>query len=168
MKSPTPPHEKAHSPHLDTSISHSTTVGPMSSSPNSPRSERHDTGSSAHRKRTLHEKVFGHQRVRYEKGWLRRELFHLVGEFLGTFLFLFIAYLTAQAAIGNDPSGVAGGPLSPATLFYVAVGFGGGVLVSLLIFKGLSGEMFNPAVRTPVFFFLFFIHASRAVSNSGH
>jgi aquaporin related protein len=65
---------------------------------------------------------------------------------MGTFLFLFIAYLAAQVAIGNDENAAAGRPLSAATLFYIAVGFGGGVLVALLVFAGISGEMFNPAV----------------------
>jgi aquaporin related protein len=135
---PQSPHSP-HSAHFDSPLSHTTTADVNGS--HTPRSDYHDPHVSS-----TYARLFGAPRARTQKGWLGREVVQFVGEFFGTFLFLFIAYLTAQAALGNDPSIAAGGPPLPSTLFYVSVGFGGGVLISLWIFKGISGEMFNPAI----------------------
>lgn len=135
---PQSPHSP-HSAHFDSPLSHTTTADVNGS--HTPRSDYNDPHAGG-----TYARLFGAPRARPVKGWFGREVAQFVGEFFGTFLFLFIAYLTAQAALGNDPSIAAGGPPLPSTLFYVSVGFGGGVLISLLIFKGISGEMFNPAI----------------------
>jgi aquaporin related protein len=128
------------SPHLDSPLSHATTANGHHTPPPARRDYQPELD------RSLYTRMFGAPRARRQHGWFGREAVQLVGEFLGTFLFLFIAYLTAQAALGNDPSIAAGGPPQPATLLYVSIGFGGGLLVALWIFKGISGEMFNPAI----------------------
>ncbi|KAI9151323.1 Aquaporin-1 [Paramyrothecium foliicola] len=70
----------------------------------------------------------------------------VLGEFCGTFMFLFLSYIGAQTAIvSNDPSDPQA-PLLPQSLFYIAASFGTAVAVNVWIFYRVTGGMFNPAV----------------------
>ena len=80
--------------------------------------------------------------------WLPNRIRHLIvsmlGEFVGTFLFLFFAFAGTQVA--NTPAGKAGAAPNPATLLYIALAFGFSLAVNVWIFFRISGGLFNPAV----------------------
>ncbi|KAK8208515.1 aquaporin-like protein, partial [Phyllosticta capitalensis] len=72
-----------------------------------------------------------------------------LGEFFGTFLFLFFGFAGATTASnGNPKDPVTGDPLSfnPAVYLYIAFSFGFGLLVAAWIFYRISGSLFNPAI----------------------
>lgn len=83
---------------------------------------------------------------------LRKEATVALGEFVGTFLFLFFAFAATQIAL--EASNIS--PFTPANstkrpemqkLLYIAFGFGSSLAVNVAIFADVSGGMFNPAVR---------------------
>jgi aquaporin rerated protein, other eukaryote len=80
--------------------------------------------------------------------WLPNRVRHIVvsmlGEFVGTYLFLFFAFAGTQVA-NNQPS-VVDSPASTATLLYIAFSFGFSLCVNVWIFFRISGGLFNPAV----------------------
>ena len=81
-------------------------------------------------------------------GWLPNRVRHLLismlGEFVGTYLFLFFAFAATQVA--NTPSGEAGSSPNTSTLLYIALAFGFSLLVNVWMFFRISGGLFNPAV----------------------
>lgn len=75
-----------------------------------------------------------------------------MGEFVGTFMFLFFAFAgTSTANIGSgdavnlSTTGSATG-FNPATLLYISLSFGFSLMVNAWIFFRISGGLFNPAV----------------------
>ncbi|BGP38994.1 hypothetical protein JCM10450v2_002950 [Rhodotorula kratochvilovae] len=80
----------------------------------------------------------------------------MVGEFVGTFMFLFFAFGAAQVAnqaatsvtgvTTTGPGGVAVGGGNTSSLFYISMGFGLSLLVNAWVFFRVSGSAFNPAV----------------------
>lgn len=75
-----------------------------------------------------------------------------MGEFVGTFMFLFFAFAGTQVAnigVGDSTNqsttGSATG-FNPATLLYIALSFGFSLMVNAWIFFRISGGLFNPAV----------------------
>jgi aquaporin rerated protein, other eukaryote len=68
-----------------------------------------------------------------------------LAEFTGTFLFLFFALASAQAANSLVTSDSDVG-LSAIRLFYIAAAFGCSVAINVWLFYRVSGGMFNPAV----------------------
>ena len=78
---------------------------------------------------------------------VRNTLVVLLGEFCGTFMFLFMSFVGAQTALNNNPQQLGGNEvLAPQTLLYVASSFGTALAVNVWIFYRVSGGMFNPAV----------------------
>jgi hypothetical protein len=81
-------------------------------------------------------------------GWLPNRTRHLfiafVGEFVGTFLFLFFAFAATQVA--NNL--LAGESMNIQTLMYISLAFGFSLAVNVWIFFRISGGLFNPAVCT--------------------
>jgi aquaporin related protein len=81
-------------------------------------------------------------------GWLPNRVRHLlitfIGEFVGTFLFLFFAFAATQVA--NNL--LAGGSMDLQTLMYISLAFGFSLAVNVWIFFRISGGLFNPAVST--------------------
>ncbi|KJZ77262.1 hypothetical protein HIM_03583 [Hirsutella minnesotensis 3608] len=76
----------------------------------------------------------------------RNNLIVIIGEFSGTFMFLLLSFIGAQAAIiTNNPSNTKA-PLAPASILFIAVAFGVSLTVNVWIFFRVSGGMFNPAV----------------------
>ncbi|KAJ6262163.1 Aquaporin-2 [Drechslerella dactyloides] len=79
---------------------------------------------------------------------------HLVaasGEFIGTFMFLFMSYSVVQIAgsrvhYARQAGTPANGGADPALIFYIASAFGMSLAVNVWIFYRVSGGMFNPAV----------------------
>jgi len=68
----------------------------------------------------------------------RNHLVAMLGEFAGTFLFLFFAFSGTQKFEGPNPS----------VLLYIALAFGFSLAVNVWVFFRISGGAFNPAVRT--------------------
>ncbi|ATZ52240.1 Bcaqp8 [Botrytis cinerea B05.10] len=77
----------------------------------------------------------------------RDYLVSMIGELVGTFLFLFFAFAAAQTA--NQPNGTK--PLTPnatdtSKLLYIALAFGASLAANVWVFFRVSGGQFNPAV----------------------
>jgi len=76
----------------------------------------------------------------------------MLGEFCGTFLFLFFAFSATQVANaatsteGNDPSGQISQAPNTSALLYIALAFGFSLAVNAWVFFRISGGLFNPAV----------------------
>ncbi|KAF2117937.1 aquaporin-like protein [Lophiotrema nucula] len=83
----------------------------------------------------------------------RTEITVFLGEFIGTFMFLFMAFAGTQIAITSatvNPDVAAG--LNPAQevskLLYISFAFGAALAVNVAIFADVSGAMFNPAITS--------------------
>jgi aquaporin related protein len=75
---------------------------------------------------------------------LRNLLVSMLGEFVGTFLFLFFAFAGTQ--IANQSPGTPFGLPNTSALLYIALAFGFSLAVNVWIFFRISGGLFNPAV----------------------
>lgn len=71
-----------------------------------------------------------------------------IGEFTGTFLFLFFAFAGTQTAnqASSQTDGVTGPDLIQ--LLYISLIFGFSLAINVWVFFRISGGLFNPAVRT--------------------
>jgi len=78
--------------------------------------------------------------------WLPDNARHLlisyIGEYVGTFLFLFFAFAATQVA--NNLRGTR--PMDLGTLLYISLAFGSSLAITVWIFFRISGGLFNPAV----------------------
>ncbi|KAF2440650.1 aquaporin-like protein, partial [Karstenula rhodostoma CBS 690.94] len=81
--------------------------------------------------------------------WLPNRVRHLfismLGEFVGTALFLTFAFAATQVA-NTPPNKTVDNPASTSTLLYISLAFGFSLLVNVWIFFRISGGLFNPAV----------------------
>ncbi|KAL5406704.1 hypothetical protein PMIN04_011953 [Paraphaeosphaeria minitans] len=81
--------------------------------------------------------------------WLPNRVRHLIismlGEFVGTALFLTFAFAATQVA-NTPPNDSIDSPASTSTLLYISLAFGFSLLVNVWIFFRISGGLFNPAV----------------------
>lgn len=81
--------------------------------------------------------------------WLPNRVRHLLismlGEFVGTALFLTFAFAATQVA-NTPPNETVDAPASTSTLLYISLAFGFSLLVNVWIFFRISGGLFNPAV----------------------
>lgn len=76
---------------------------------------------------------------------LKTEMVAIVGEFVGTFMFLFIAFMGTHIAFTSSGYTGSGSPqLQP--LLFVALSFGFSLAVNAWIFFRVSGGLFNPVV----------------------
>lgn len=87
---------------------------------------------------------------------VRNSMVVVIGEFCGTFMFLFLAFIGAQTALNaNDPGNKdPDAPLLPMTLLYIACAFGTSLAINVWIFFRVTGGMFNPAVSKELLFLL--------------
>lgn len=70
-----------------------------------------------------------------------------IGEFLGTFLFLFFSFAGAQVANEAEASTGSDAPTpSIGALLYISLSFGFSLAVCAWVFFRISGGLFNPAV----------------------
>jgi aquaporin related protein len=82
---------------------------------------------------------------------LRTELTAFIGEFIGTFMFLSLAFAGTQIAV-NDPGAPRSNLEGPSTtpdvtkLLYIALSFGVSLAINVAIFADISGAKFNPVV----------------------
>lgn len=77
---------------------------------------------------------------------LRKHIVALIGEFVGTFLFLFFPFAATQVA--NTPlsdGSTAALPNTP-NLLYISLAFGFSLAVNAWVFFRITGGVFNPAV----------------------
>ncbi|VEU23182.1 DEKNAAC104095 [Brettanomyces naardenensis] len=75
---------------------------------------------------------------------IRNHLIAVSGEFIGTFIFLWSAYVIANNANSDVFYGKKGS--NPAKLIMIAFGFGFGVMVGIVLTARVSGGHLNPAV----------------------
>lgn len=69
----------------------------------------------------------------------------MLGELVGTFLFLFFAFFGAQTTL-HILKQESRSSLDAASLLYVSCAFGASLTVNAFLFGHVSGAMFNPAV----------------------
>jgi aquaporin related protein len=85
---------------------------------------------------------------------IRRELTIFLGEFVGTFMFLFLAFAGTQISItaSGSASGASdvGHAQDVSKLLYISLSFGASLALNVALFADVSGAMFNPAVTTSV------------------
>ena len=73
----------------------------------------------------------------------------MIGEFVGTFLFLFFAFSGTQVAntqVNPPKDSEASTAANPAQLLYISLCFGFSLAVNAWVFFRISGGLFNPAV----------------------
>ncbi|ANB11404.1 Aqy1p [Sugiyamaella lignohabitans] len=75
---------------------------------------------------------------------LRNHLIAVIGEFVGTFMFLFFAYVIAQIANSDKRLDKEGS--NPSQLIMISFGFGFSVMCQVFVFYRISGGQLNPAV----------------------
>jgi aquaporin related protein len=83
----------------------------------------------------------------------RNNIVAALGEFVGTFLFLFFAFAGTQIANTPAPVPVNGSdtPLpNTSNLMFIALAFGLSLMANVWAFYRVTGGLFNPAVRTPL------------------
>jgi aquaporin related protein len=115
----------------------------------------HETGHADHRSNGQ-----GHSKRKI--GTLTAHLVAAVGEFVGTFMFLYFSFLgqemlVSQAAERSIQNGLA----SSHQNIYTALLYGLSLLVNVWAFYRISGGLFNPAVRVlPLVSLISLLHSS--------
>ncbi|RAH53039.1 aquaporin [Aspergillus piperis CBS 112811] len=74
----------------------------------------------------------------------RNNFIAAVGEFVGTFLFLFFSFAGTQ--VSNTPKPAPGSPPNTPNLLYSSLCFGFSLMVNVWAFYRVTGGLFNPAV----------------------
>jgi len=69
----------------------------------------------------------------------------VIGELVGTFLFIFLSFGTINSVL-NYPGSFIDGSLNPVALLIISLAFGMSLTVVITIFGGISGANFNPAI----------------------
>ena len=75
----------------------------------------------------------------------RNNLVAVIGEFVGTFLFLFWSFVGTQ--ISNTPKPADGSFPNTSNLLFAALAFGFSLTVNVWAFFRVTGGLFNPSVR---------------------
>ena len=101
---------------------------------------------TARDQRVRHQPFAGQQEERQKESkmkTMRQHIIAMIGEFVGTFMFLWFSFAIAQtsSATGN----VAG---TAAAVTLTSLGFGFSLLVNVWAFYRISGGLFNPAVSS--------------------
>ncbi|RCK59515.1 Aquaporin-1 [Candida viswanathii] len=76
----------------------------------------------------------------------KNHLIAALGEFFGTFIFLWVAFVIAQIANQDPTIPEPGQGSDPMQLIMISFGFGFGVMMSVFMFFRVSGGNLNPAV----------------------
>jgi hypothetical protein len=79
-------------------------------------------------------------------GEVRKHFVAAAGEFVGTFLFLFTAFLGHAMSVQTAPNESPTGGNSNQTVIYISISYGFSLLVAAWILYRVSGGLFNPAV----------------------
>jgi aquaporin related protein len=89
-----------------------------------------------------------------DKPTIRSELTAFIGEFIGTFMFLSLAFVGTQIALNAaSTQQLTSNPDTPSgpdvgKLLYIAFAFGVSLAINVAIFAEISGGKFNPAVSS--------------------
>ncbi|KAJ5771150.1 uncharacterized protein N7511_003201 [Penicillium nucicola] len=75
---------------------------------------------------------------------MRYNLLCVMGEFVGTFMFLFFSFAGTQ--VSNTPMPAPGSPPNTSNLLYSSLAFGFSLTVNVWAFFRVTGGLFNPAV----------------------
>src|SRR5262249_6075918 len=78
----------------------------------------------------------------------RNNIIAMIGEYVGTFLFLFFSFIGAQISNTPNPPKAAGPNTS--NLLFVALTFGFSLTVNVWAFYRVTGGLFNPSVGLPI------------------
>ena len=81
---------------------------------------------------------------------LKDDLFAALLEFVGTTVFLMLAFGGVQATVAEQNSSGMSGP-SVSRIMYISLSFGLSLLVSAWLFFRVTGGLFNPNVTTALF-----------------
>ncbi|KAJ4994291.1 MIP family channel protein [Stagonosporopsis vannaccii] len=86
---------------------------------------------------------------------VRKEIAAFLGELIGTFMFLFLAFTGTQIALNAAGTQQLTSSDNPAPdvskLIYISFAFGVSLAINVAIFADISGGKFNPAVTTALF-----------------
>lgn len=97
----------------------------------------------------------------------RKEIAAFLGELIGTFMFLFLAFTGTQIALNAAGTQQLTSSDNPAPdvskLIYIAFAFGVSLAINVAIFADISGGKFNPAVRLAKYFVPLIVTASTAL-----
>jgi aquaporin related protein len=87
---------------------------------------------------------------RLPRSTLRTEATAFIGEFIGTFMFLSLAFTGTQIAVNAKDASAVPSIVGPnvGKLLYIAFAFGVSLAINVAIFAELSGGKFNPAVSS--------------------
>ena len=88
----------------------------------------------------------------------------VVGEFVGTFMFLFFAFAGGQ--VSNTPKPPSGSLPNTSNLLYLSLSFGFSLLINVWTFYRVTGGLFNPVVFFFFFFFFWSIYMLSHVPSS--
>lgn len=77
---------------------------------------------------------------------MRWNLLCVMGEFVGTFLFLFFSFAGTQ--VSNTPKPAPGSNPNTSNLLYSSLSFGFSLIINVWTFFRVTGGLFNPAVRS--------------------
>lgn len=75
---------------------------------------------------------------------VRNNIVAVIGEFVGTFLFLFFAFAGGQ--LSNTPKPTEGAPPNTSNLLYLSLTFGFSLMISVWTFYRVTGGLLNPVV----------------------
>lgn len=84
----------------------------------------------------------------------RNNIVAALGEFVGTFLFLFFSFAGTQIANTGPPSTDAIPLPNSANLIFIALAFGMSLMANVWAFYRVTGGLFNPVVGLPFSLFL--------------
>jgi len=84
------------------------------------------------------------ERLSFVPNWVRNEIIAFVGEFCGTFTFLFMGFTAIQIAASATPAN--GNVPYTINLLFISSAFGSSLAVNVWVFFRISGGLFNPAV----------------------
>ena len=87
--------------------------------------------------------------LRHLPDTLRKHVVAFIGEFVGTFMFLFFAFAATQIANSQLQDTTLGSATNVSSLLYISLAFGISLLVNVWIFFRITGGVFNPAVSLP-------------------
>ena len=90
--------------------------------------------------------IFGPPRDPESQSAIRNHFIAMSGEFVGTFLFLFFAFLGHTMAVNTAPNTGPNGVNSNQTVIIIAMSYGFSLLVTVWTLYRISGGLFNPAV----------------------
>lgn len=88
----------------------------------------------------------GRRRTKPALTTMEAHLVATVGEFVGTFLFLYFSYAGNVMAASRAMASAPGGGMSSETVIFISLAYSLSLLVTVWAFYRISGGLFNPAV----------------------